>query len=128
MAHKHNRRRVRPRTRGSDTLHFTFDAATNNIISSTMPSLPFPSTTQGLSQKSPSLPTSLRTPGASLASRHWHNRYIAWQTRDVAQKREAVKLEDEQIKLFGGEPGDDVGLCYKMLEVFERMNWIDTLE
>lgn len=70
----------------------------------------------------------LRNPNATIASRHWYNRYVAWQNRDLAQKREAVKIEAEQIKLFGGEPGDDVGLCYKMMEVFDKMKWIDTLD
>lgn len=126
MAHKHNRRRIRPRNRGTE-LHLTFDSS-NNIMSSTIPSLPFPSTARRDSQDRIPLPPTLRNPGASLASRHWHNRFVVWQNRDVAQKREAVKIEAEQIKLFGGEPGDDVGLCYKMLEVFEGMNWIDTLE
>lgn len=46
----------------------------------------------------------------------------------MAQKREVVRTEAERIKLFGGEPGDDVGLCYKMMEVFEGMDWIDTLD
>ncbi|EXJ66413.1 uncharacterized protein A1O5_10565 [Cladophialophora psammophila CBS 110553] len=74
------------------------------------------------------LPQALNTANPSVASRHWYNRYVAWQNRDKAQRREAAKIEAEQIKLFGGEPGDDVGLCYKMMEVFAGMNWIDTLD
>lgn len=35
------------------------------------------------------------------------------------------ELEKEQIKLFGGEPGDDPSLCFRMLEAFGRMEWID---
>ncbi|RJE17046.1 hypothetical protein PHISCL_10617, partial [Aspergillus sclerotialis] len=70
----------------------------------------------------------LRTANPSVASRHWYNRYVAWQTREKAQSREAATIEAEQIKLFGGYPGDDVGLCYKMMEIFEGMNWIDTLD
>ncbi len=65
---------------------------------------------------------------ASVASRHWYNRYTTWQSRDKAQKLEADKIEADQIKLFGGHPGDDVGLCFKMMEVFEGMDWVDTLE
>lgn len=38
---------------------------------------------------------------------------------------EKSELEEEQIKLFGGEPGDDPNLCFKMLEAFGRMEWID---
>jgi hypothetical protein len=38
---------------------------------------------------------------------------------------EKSELEEEQIKLFGGEPGDDPSLCFRMLEAFGRMEWID---
>lgn len=62
----------------------------------------------------------------TLNARHWQTRYDAWQNRDQAQRREAALLEAEQIKLFGGEPGDDITLCYKMMEVFDGMDWINT--
>jgi len=71
-------------------------------------------------------PTMLFPSNSSVVARHWQNRYTAWQNREAAQRREAAKIEAEQIKLFGGEPGDDVSLCYKMMEVFEGMNWVDT--
>ncbi|KAL6252950.1 hypothetical protein RBB50_000669 [Rhinocladiella similis] len=128
MAHKHNRRRIRPRNR-NNILHLTWDI-TEHTASSPQPSAPYPSAlpkTQP-TQPQPALPLTLRNPSANLTSKNWHNRYVAWQNRDLAQKREAIKLEAEQIKLFGGEPGDDVTLCYKMLEVFAGMNWIDTLD
>lgn len=53
---------------------------------------------------------------------------MAWQNRDIAQRREAAIIEADKIKLFGGEPGegDDAGLCYKMMEVFEGMEWIES--
>jgi len=54
------------------------------------------------------------------------NRYLIWQKREKTQKEEAAKLEAEQIKLFGGVPGDDVGLCYRMLEYFGGLDFIDT--
>ena len=50
----------------------------------------------------------------------------AWQSRIQRQMEEAAKLEREQIKLFGGVPGDDVGLCYRMLEYFGGLDFIDT--
>jgi hypothetical protein len=37
-------------------------------------------------------------------------------------------LETEQYRLFGGEPGDDVGLCYRMLEYFGGLDYIDPLQ
>lgn len=38
---------------------------------------------------------------------------------------EESAFEEQQIKLFGGEPGDDPTLCFRMLEAFGRMEWID---
>ena len=40
------------------------------------------------------------------------------------EKEHAAKLEAQQIQLFGGEPGDDVELCYKMLEYFGGLDYI----
>ena len=127
MAHKHNRRRVRPRSRNHSTLNLTFNIS-DNLPTSFDSATPFPSSTPETGLKQTPLPSILRNPNGSATSRHWYNRYTAWQKRDIAQKREAVKIEAEQIKLFGGEPGDDVGLCYKMMEVFEGMDWIDALD
>jgi len=117
MAHKHNRRRVRPRSRHHPSLSLS------NLATS--PSGPFDLSSSISPTPSGSLPQSLLSSQSSISARHWQNRYTAWQNREVAQKREAIKIEAEQLKLFGGEPGDDVGLCYKMLEVFEGMEWID---
>ena len=114
MAHKHNRRRSRPRNRNHSPLNPTFD--TLDEASSSDSSIDFPAPSFHATS---SLPPTLRNSDASIASRHWYNRYTAWQNRDKAQKREAATIEAEQIKLFGGIPGDDVGLCYKMMEVFE---------
>lgn len=38
---------------------------------------------------------------------------------------ETSHIEAEQCRLFGGEPGDDVGLCYRMLEYFGGLDYID---
>ncbi|KAL2401256.1 hypothetical protein ABEF93_004104 [Exophiala dermatitidis] len=92
------------------------------------PTPALPSTTSQTGRISSLTPAFPRNPATSLVSKHWHNRYLSWQNRDVLQRRDAVKNESERIKLFGGEPGDDVGLCYKMMEVFEGMNWIDNFD
>ena len=47
---------------------------------------------------------------------------MAWQTREPSQ----YGLEKEQLRLFGGEPGDDVNLCYRMLEYFGGLDYIDS--
>ena len=126
MAHKHNRRRVRPRSRNHNTLIPTFRILDNPSIPSDSPTS-FPSWSLSASSNPPAQLATLRNSGASVTSRHLYNRYVAWQNRDKAQNREAAMLEAEQIKLFGGEVGDDVGLCHKMMEVFEGMDWIDSL-
>lgn len=54
------------------------------------------------------------------------NLRAAWQTRTQRQVEDAATLEREQIKLFGGLPGDDVGLCFRMLEYFGGLDFIDT--
>lgn len=127
MAHKHNRRRVRPRGRRSHTVSMSFDMF-DNFTSSFGSTIPISSSISEISRNPPPTPSYFRITNASVASKHWQNRYMAWQNRDLVPKIETVKMEAEQIKLFGGEPGDDVGLCYKMLEVFQGMNWIDSLD
>jgi len=59
-------------------------------------------------------------------SNHENSQCMTWQRKDTAQKDQAAKFEAEQIKLFGGMPGDDVGLCYRMLEYFGGLDFIDT--
>jgi hypothetical protein len=62
-----------------------------------------------------------------LTAQHWHNCYLSWQARERRQQQEAAaKLEADQCRLFGGEPGDDVSLCYKMLEYFGGLDYIDS--
>ena len=51
---------------------------------------------------------------------------MAWQKREKAQRDDAARLEAAQIKLFGGVPGDDVGLCWSMLEYFGGLDFIDS--
>lgn len=50
----------------------------------------------------------------------WHQGYVAWQ-----QRERRLQLEAEQFRLFGGEPGDDVDLCYRMLEYFGGLDYIN---
>ncbi|EFR03977.1 hypothetical protein MGYG_06980 [Nannizzia gypsea CBS 118893] len=90
-----------------------------------------------------------RAPSAQL----WHNRYMAWHGRGSGasspisqqqqqqhqlhqyqhlyqqlheQRQEAsAKLEADQCRLFGGVPGDDVALCFRMLEFFGGLDYIE---
>jgi hypothetical protein len=124
MAHKHNRRRSRPRSRhgkaaiGFDSLALTDCHSFNSSSPLSPASIPYSRTI-----KPPQPPLS-----NSISARHWQNRYTAWQNREAAQRREESRIEAEQLKIFGGEPGDDTGLCFKMMEAFEGMEWVDCME
>lgn len=61
---------------------------------------------------------------SDIPAKLWHNRYTAWQEQDRVRKEQAVKFEAQQIQLFGGEPGDDMSLCYRMLEYFGGLDYI----
>ncbi|PGH11980.1 hypothetical protein AJ79_04567 [Helicocarpus griseus UAMH5409] len=124
MGQKHNRRRTRPRSRHRRNAppdqntpqalaSITSRQPCYDIKSSNLPSFaPYPYPLQG-------------TQPAPLAQQ-WHNRYVAWQNHERRQQQEAAKLEAEQFRLFGGEPGDDVALCYRMLEYFGGLDYIDS--
>jgi hypothetical protein len=53
----------------------------------------------------------------------WHKRFSGWQEA-ADREDQAARLEARQIQLFGGEPGDDVELCYRMLEYFEGLDYV----
>jgi hypothetical protein len=53
------------------------------------------------------------------------SRYVAWQNQEC-KEQDALSIEAEQCRLFGGEPGDDMDLCYSMLEYFTGLDYIDS--
>ncbi|KAF3481264.1 uncharacterized protein GIQ15_04023 [Arthroderma uncinatum] len=131
MGQRHNRRRTRPRSR----------RRMNNNAPSRPPAAPQDSYTLPVHTLPPPLSCSPaaryhchdRVPSAQL----WHNRYMAWQGRSGSisstsstasnspySQQDSAKLEAEQCRLFGGEPGDDVALCYRMLEFFGGLDFI----
>ncbi|EEQ33685.1 conserved hypothetical protein [Microsporum canis CBS 113480] len=138
MGQRHNRRRTRPRSRrrinnnnAASRLQQTVVMLTPLHQPETYPyaSLPLPlSCSPGARNHWHD-----RVPSAQL----WHNRYLAWHGRSTSttsssststtqgQRREATKLEVEQCRLFGGEPGDDVTLCFRMLEFFSGLDFIE---
>ena len=103
MAHKHNRRRTRPRHRNHSCLNPTCDIS-DHLSASTDSSTLSESPDTGTAPKQRLLPPMMRN------------------------TQEAVKIENEQSRLFGGESGEDIGLCFKMLEAFKGMSWIDGLD
>jgi hypothetical protein len=131
MAHKHNRRRVRrPRSQNiSAHSSLTNRRSLDHFIISqpgitseaSAPDLYHTDSTTNLSRPTTDATTRRRS---DIPAKLWQNRYTAWQERDRAEKEHAAKLEAQQIQLFGGEPGDDVELCYKMLEYFGALDYI----
>ncbi len=50
---------------------------------------------------------------------------MAWQLRDKQYREEKARIEAEQRRICGGEAGDDVGLCYRMMEYFTSLDYIN---
>ncbi|KIV96048.1 hypothetical protein PV10_03630 [Exophiala mesophila] len=121
--HRHNRRRVRPRNRNVTMNYQTFTAL--------QPPSPHShtSSTSSISvaswQTTPLHMTMTSLPSGSISYNPQPPTYLS---RSPGPAGRPYNIEAERIKMFGGEPGDDIGLCYKMMELFEGMNWIDTLE
>jgi hypothetical protein len=131
MAHRHNRRRARrprlqasPTQKGLSSRHSLdqFIISKAGIISEACA----PNLTLTGSATLPGLPTTDATirRRSDIPAMLWQNRYAAWQEQDRVQREQAAKFEAQQIQLFGGEPGDDVELCYKMLEYFGGLDYI----
>jgi len=112
---RHNRRRTRGGQRMSEMLGHqrSFDIAPEK---STEP-------------PEPTLISSISNPKRqnTLSTRHWHNRYNAWQVRERRQREESEKLEAEKRRIFGDGSGDgeDEVLCVKMLEYFGGLDFIE---
>ncbi|GAD94354.1 conserved hypothetical protein [Paecilomyces variotii No. 5] len=125
MGQKHNRRRTRPRSRN----------LANKSVSSTDSSLPplnlvyTTDQTAYSAQSSPALSTACVSPSSFPVTLppQWHDGYKEWRTRERRLRTEAAEMEAEQCRLFGGVPGDDVNLCYRMLEYFGGLDYIDSL-
>jgi hypothetical protein len=71
-----------------------------------------------------SLPSDVSKP-SPLLRQNFEQSWNRWKTRQAEEKAIAemdrMQLEQEQIKLFGGDVNDDVSLCEPMLEVVYRL-------
>ncbi|RHZ64571.1 uncharacterized protein CDV56_106113 [Aspergillus thermomutatus] len=114
MGQRHNRRRTRPRSRNRSSNADSSDSFPpfTYFFGSSLPSAYCVSK----SRAACSSPDRFPMPSAQT----WHQGYSAWQVRERKSP-----LEAEQYRLFGGEPGDDVDLCYRMLEYFGGLDYID---
>lgn len=116
---RHNRRRTRASHRNAadaSSPSATFD----------LPDLGLKGTRSNAKAVSFMGPSRGSTKRNELSARHWHNRYLAWQTRERRQREEREKLLAEQTRIFGGEQGEDDadGLCSNMLEYFVGLDFI----
>ena len=113
---RHNRRRTRPVRYSCGILvsPTNFDLPTRCLAESC-----------DLDRLAPPLQTFVRRGDAS--AQHWHNRFVAWKNRERRQREERQQLMEERKRLFGGESeeGDESGLCSKMLEYFEGLDYIE---
>ena len=148
MAHRHNRRRVRPRS-----VHLSKAEVKTGFSQLALPPLPLPSFTPGQSdaskpqqqqqqqQLSGNLalsPTSTTTYQALPFQPHLPQSNVPWHGRKASQATTTTTktttstvttmsdedMEADRCRLFGGEPGDDVALCYRMLEFFGGLDYI----
>ncbi|KAL9586529.1 MAG: hypothetical protein Q9212_000837 [Teloschistes hypoglaucus] len=115
---RRNRRRNRTNLGNSDpSVHYAKleSSAVDSIIDD-----------QDSKQPSTLEPPRRRLKRNDLSARHWHNRYMAWQTRQQRQQEEHEKLLREKRRIFGGESGEDDedSLCSNMMEYFSGLDFI----
>ncbi|KAL4880183.1 hypothetical protein BJY04DRAFT_81461 [Aspergillus karnatakaensis] len=109
MGQRHNRRRTRPRSKNSSA---------NALPLPTAIAIP-----DNFCAASPSAYSFDCFGNRPVSSRHY--RAVTWHDREHILKTESAMMETEQYRLFGGEPGDDVNLCCRMLEYFGGLDYID---
>jgi len=123
MGHRHNRRRTRPRHHPSQETPVVTQAPSSPAIASPISSLPT-SRAEPSAFNQPAACLSPGSPAPATLAPTWQYGYTAWQIRETPPQQEAGGLEAAQYRLFGGEPGDDPSLCYRMLEYFGGLDFI----
>ncbi|KAJ5458472.1 hypothetical protein N7475_009860 [Penicillium sp. IBT 31633x] len=129
MGQRHNRRRTR-RSNNRNTIPHTVVLAQHPILPLAIPSAirtPQRSFCQPVSvDNSPTACLSCGSPAGLIPAPSWHYGSTAWKIRERPLRLESDGLEEQQYRLFGGEPGDDLSLCYRMLEYFGGLDYIDS--
>lgn len=121
MGHRHNRRRMRIRSRSRrNVLHIEPPAFRTSICDLAVPTAPEFNDSLGQWPCCESAVYASCEPIQTYPAPIWHLGYVAWQ-----QRERRLQLEAEQFRLFGGEPGDEVDLCYRMLEYFAGLDYIN---
>lgn len=122
MAHKHNRRRIRHRSRRNQYEHdlptvWEIDGY-HNISSLSEACLSVGSSHS--SRESTASPEPLSQDYSLLATRPGN---LA--TRPTISTHSISTLEARAMQTFGGEPGEDYSLVGKMQDMFDSMEWVD---
>ena len=105
MGKRHNRKRTRSRPRHRDG-----NNTNQNIQHFRSNSIDTQSTASPLYQSSFASTT-------NLPAEHWQQTYFAWQNRLHFEQQRAKAVESHQLRVFGGEPGDEVSLFEPMMKV-----------
>jgi len=119
MGQRHNRRRTRLRSRNRNIVSLEPSTPPASLCDLAVPAVPEPGSFPGQSLDRNTAACVSSEPIPTSPAPTWHHGYVAWRTREH-------RLETEQCRLFGGEPGDDVSLCYRMLEYFGGLDYIDS--
>lgn len=125
MGQRHNRRRTRgtrSRKRASPNFHSTLPPSTTILDTSVNNHR----TSINLSPNNFATHAWTFTPVPSTKQFQWLNWYIGCQNPEHKLLQDVVMIEADQYRLFGGEPGDDVSLCYRMLEYFGGLDYIES--
>ncbi|KAN0070767.1 hypothetical protein V8E54_010932 [Elaphomyces granulatus] len=125
MGQKHNRRRTREtrsQKRASTNFHSTVPPTTILDTPFCFTSINNYRTSINLLYLN-NLATYARTFIPVLSAKQ---RLMACQNREQKLLQDVVMIEADQYRLFGGEPGDDVSLCYRMLEYFGGLDYIES--
>lgn len=107
MGKRHNRKRTRsrPRQRDGNNINQNIQHVRSNSFD----------TMSSQSTISAYQPT--YAPIATVSAGYWHQRYLAWQSRLQSEQEIAKAVESHQLRVFGGEPGDEDSLFEPMMKV-----------
>ena len=125
MGQRHNRRRTRgtrSRKRASPNFYSTLPPSTTILDTS----INNHRTSINLSPNNFATHAWTLTPVLSAKQCQWLNWYMVCQNRERKLLQDVAMIEADQYRLFGGEPGDDVSLCYRMLEYFGGLDYIES--
>ncbi|KAJ4991831.1 hypothetical protein SVAN01_02681 [Stagonosporopsis vannaccii] len=106
MGKRHNRKRTRSRPRHRDGNSTNIQHFRSNSIDT------LSSQSTIISPYQPS-----HAPIGNVSAEHWHQTYFAWQSRLRFEQERAKAVESHQLRVFGGEPGDEVSLFEPMMKV-----------